>query len=141
MADVAAAVDDDAVVGRALATLQAPLGGSRPTIALLAQAFEDVAPEGTGGVALLEDLSPGGARLLMEVPVEPGTIVDFEVPGTNFSGKGRVVFNRVLESPMRVRFVVGLGREGRESRLRTWTREWRSLALGPVDTVDQKAIR
>ena len=42
---------------------------------------------------------------------------------------------------MRVRFVVGLGREGRESRLRTWTREWRSLALGPVDTVDQKAIR
>ena len=84
-------------------------------------------------LALLEDLSPGGARLLMETPVQPGTIVDFEVPGTTFSGRGRVVFNRILESPMKVRFVVGLGREARESRLKIWTREWRSLALGPVD--------
>jgi hypothetical protein len=64
--------------------------------------------------------------------------VTFDVPGTSFSGKGRVVFNRVLESPMRARFVVGLGRQARESRFRMWTREWRGLALGPVD---QEAAR
>ena len=92
----------------------------------------------TEGLALLEDLSPSGARLLMEVPVPPDRVVHFDVPGTNFSGKGRVVFNRVLESPMKVRFVVGLGRQARESRLRVWTREWRGLTIGPVD---QEATR
>ncbi len=92
----------------------------------------------TEGLALLEDVSAKGARLLMEVPVPPNRLVTFDVPGTTFSGSGRVVFNRSLESPMKVRFVVGLGRQARESRFRVWTREWRSLALGPVD---QEATR
>jgi hypothetical protein len=39
----------------------------------------------------------------------------------------------MLESPMKVRFVVGLDREARESRLRMWTREWRNLTVGPVE--------
>jgi cellulose synthase (UDP-forming) len=94
--------------------------------------------EPTLGLALLEDVSPSGARLLMEIPVAPQTLVTFEVPGTPFSGKGRVMFNRILESPMKVRFVVGLGRQARESRFRTWTRDWRAVALGPVD---QKAAQ
>jgi len=85
------------------------------------------------GLALLEDISPSGARLLMEMPVAPQTIVSFEVPGTSFSGRGEVVFNRMLESPMKVRFVVGLKREPRESRFRTWTHDWRSIARGSVD--------
>jgi cellulose synthase (UDP-forming) len=85
------------------------------------------------GLALLEDVSPSGARLLMEVPVAPQTLVTFEVPGTSFSGKGVVVFNRILESPMKVRFVVGLGRQARQSRFKAWTSEWRNIALGPVD--------
>jgi cellulose synthase (UDP-forming) len=89
--------------------------------------------EPTLGLALLEDVSPSGARLLMEIPVAPQTLVTFEVPGTPFSGKGRVMFNRILESPMKVRFVVGLGRQARESRFKTWTRDWRTVALGPVD--------
>ena len=92
----------------------------------------------TEGLALLEDVSERGARLLMEVPVPPNRVIQFDVPGTNFSGTGRVVFNRTLESPMKVRFVVGLGRQARESRFKIWTREWRSLALGPVD---QEATR
>src|SRR6202165_202745 len=92
----------------------------------------------TAGLALLEDVSERGARLLMEVPVPPNRVIQFDVPGTNFSGTGRVVFNRTLESPMKVRFVVGLGRQARESRFKIWTREWRSLALGPVD---QEATR
>ena len=87
----------------------------------------------TEGLALLEDVSARGARLLMEVPVPPNRLVTFDVPGTTITGSGRVVFNRSLESPMKVRFVVGLGRQARESRFRVWTREWRSLALGPVD--------
>lgn len=89
--------------------------------------------EPTEGLALLEDVSPSGARLLMEVPVPPDRVVTFDVPGTNFSGKGRVVFSRALESPMKVRFVVGLGRQARESRFKVWTREWRALTMGPVD--------
>ena len=80
-------------------------------------------------LALLEDVSQGGARLLMETPIAPQTVVTFEVPGTSFSGKARVVFNRILESPMKVRFVVGLARMPRESRFRTWTRDWRSVTL------------
>jgi cellulose synthase (UDP-forming) len=88
----------------------------------------------TEGLALLEDVSASGARLLMEVPVPPNRLVSFDVPGTTFSGKGRVVFNRSLESPMKVRFVVGLGREARESRFKVWTREWRGLAIGPAPT-------
>ncbi|MGH7489707.1 MAG: PilZ domain-containing protein, partial [bacterium] len=90
------------------------------------------------GLALLEDVSASGARLLMEVPVPPDRLVSFEVPGTTFSGKGRVVFNRTLETPMKVRFVVGLGRQVPESRFKTWTRGWRAIAFGPVD---QEATR
>jgi hypothetical protein len=80
------------------------------------------------GLALLEDVSPRGARLLMETPVAPGRKISFEVPGTSFSGQGTVIFNRTLESPMRVRFMVGIIRDPRKSRFRNWTREWRALA-------------
>jgi cellulose synthase (UDP-forming) len=89
---------------------------------------EDGAPPAEG-LALLEDVSASGARLLMEVPVPPNRLVTFEVPGTSFSGKGRVVFNRTLETPMKVRFVVGLGVQRRGSRLRAWSREWRGMPL------------
>jgi cellulose synthase (UDP-forming) len=97
---------------------------------------EDEPP--TESLALLEDVSQRGARLLMETPVAPQTLLTFEVPGTSFSGKGRVVFNRILESPMKVRFVVGLVRMPRESRFRTWTRDWRSVTFRGAD---QKAAQ
>ena len=42
---VAAAVESDAVAGRVLAHLQAPLGGARPTVALLARAFGRAFPQ------------------------------------------------------------------------------------------------
>jgi hypothetical protein len=92
----------------------------------------EIGEQAIEGPALLEDVTDRGARLLMEAPVPPDSIVHFQVPGTSFSGRGRVVFNRVLESPLKVRFVVGLGREPRESRLRAWTREWRNIALRPA---------
>lgn len=43
---LAAAVEDDLMVGRAFARLQAPIGGSRPTAGLLAAALADAAPRG-----------------------------------------------------------------------------------------------
>jgi hypothetical protein len=57
---------------------------------------------------LLEELSPTGARLLMDSPIPPGTSISFEVPGTTLKGEGKVVFVHALESPMSVRFSVGL---------------------------------
>jgi cellulose synthase (UDP-forming) len=60
------------------------------------------------GVALLENVSTHGARLIMENALEPGTPVRFEVPGTSLSGRGTVVFSRAFESPMNVRFAVGV---------------------------------
>lgn len=39
---LAAAVEDDAIVGRVLAHVQAPVGGSRPTLGLLARTFTSV---------------------------------------------------------------------------------------------------
>lgn len=80
------------------------------------------------GLALLEDVSPHGARLLMETPVAPGRRISFEVPGTSFTGQGTVIFNRTLESPMRVRFVVGIIRDRKQSRFKAWRRERRELA-------------
>ncbi|HEX8852824.1 MAG TPA: hypothetical protein VF754_05020, partial [Pyrinomonadaceae bacterium] len=57
---LAAAVEDDVMVGRALAFLQAPLGGSRPTLSLLASAFG--AEAATRGRALEELLTGAGVR-------------------------------------------------------------------------------
>ncbi len=121
--------------GKAVEMLANIRGERRYTVQLPARVTveEDGDETPVNGLALLEDVSASGARLLMETPVMPGRVVNFEVPGTSFSGKGRAVFNRMLESPMKVRFVVGLGREARESRLRMWTREWRSLTVGPVE--------
>lgn len=43
---LAAAVDEDLMVGRVLAFLQAPVGGARPTLGLLAAAYADLAEPG-----------------------------------------------------------------------------------------------
>lgn len=64
------------------------------------------APIEEGG--LLEEISIDGARLLLDRALEAGTKLQFDVPGTNLTGKGEVVFTRILESPMSVRFNVGM---------------------------------
>ncbi|WP_437310857.1 ATP-binding protein [Sorangium sp. So ce388] len=60
-----AAVEDDPMIGRILAHLQAPLGGSRPTMGLLAAAFADLAPGGAGALALLSTSPAVRAGLLV----------------------------------------------------------------------------
>lgn len=53
---VAAAVDEDLMVGRALAYVQAPVGGSRPTLGLLAASFDEL-----DGVHLIQRIVTGNA--------------------------------------------------------------------------------
>jgi len=51
--ELAAAIERDAMAGRAVACVQAPLGGSRPTVGLLAAAFGRLAPSlGVGDLLL-----------------------------------------------------------------------------------------
>jgi hypothetical protein len=57
---LAAAVEDDPVVGRMLSWLQAPQGGARPTLALLARALRPLAPQESES-ALLYALALGPA--------------------------------------------------------------------------------
>jgi hypothetical protein len=87
------------------------------------------------GVALLDDVSPQGARLIMENPLEPGTPVRYDVPGTSLSGRGTVVFSRAFESPMNVRFAVGVSLDRSPTqataieRVLRW--RWRSTTTPP----------
>ena len=62
------------------------------------------------GLGMLEELSDDGARLVLESPLEPGTRVTYDVPGTTIAGRGVVMFNRAFESPTNVRFAVGIQR-------------------------------
>jgi hypothetical protein len=62
-------------------------------------------------VALLEEVSASGARLVTDHPLPPGTPLEYEVPGTDIRGHGRVVFARVFETPVGTRFALGVQRE------------------------------
>ena len=73
------------------------------------------APEEVGRrMALLAEISAGGARLVMDEPVEPGSMVRFSVPGTRIRGVGRAVFSHATETPIGVRFAIGVRRSGAE---------------------------
>jgi hypothetical protein len=55
------AVEEDMLVGRAVAFMQTPVGGSRPTLGLLSTAFAQIAPADRRGRRGLEDLWHGNA--------------------------------------------------------------------------------
>ncbi|MBA3891050.1 MAG: glycosyltransferase, partial [Gemmatimonadaceae bacterium] len=63
------------------------------------------------GMGLLENISPAGARMLLDHPVAPGSTLHLEVPGTAYSSRGRVVFVDTLESSVGLRFIVGMAME------------------------------
>ncbi|HWK90036.1 MAG TPA: glycosyltransferase, partial [Longimicrobium sp.] len=77
---------------------------------------------GEGGsvrrMALLADVSPSGARLVLDEPVAPGTRMRFRVPGTDIRGSGRAVFSHATETPIGVRFAIGLQRSSRKPQER-----------------------
>jgi hypothetical protein len=71
-AALAAAVDDDLMVGRALAFLQAPVGGSRPLLGLLARTFDRGVGKDAGG-SLVQSLAGGaGVRCGLLALGSPG---------------------------------------------------------------------
>ncbi len=73
------------------------------------------APEEAGRhMAYLAEISASGARLVMDEPVEPGSLVRFAVPGTKIRGVGRAVFSHATETPIGVRFAIGVRRSGAE---------------------------
>lgn len=69
---------------------------------------------------LLEEVSPHGARLLVEKPIAPGSTVRFEVPGTVLSGVGQAVFTTAIESPASVRYSVGVNLRGDAPAQHRW---------------------
>jgi cellulose synthase (UDP-forming) len=69
---------------------------------------------------LLDELSPSGARLLVDDPIAPGTVVRFEVPGSTLSGEGTVVFAEALDAPACIRFAVGLSLKSPQPEPRRW---------------------
>lgn len=79
---------------------------------------------------LLEEISSSGARLLLESSVEDNSRIHFEVPGTDLQGHGKVVFTRILESPMSVRYTVGIALE----------RQRRNIGRLFVDTMSRTAV-
>ena len=72
------------------------------------------------GLAMLEEMSAAGARLILDAPIEPGSRVTYDVPGTGIAGSGVVVFNRAFESPGDVRFAVGVRGDRQVARRRAW---------------------
>ena len=87
------------------------------------------------GMGLLEEESRNGVRLIVESPIEPGTVMRWDVPGTTISGRGTVVFTRALESPLRLNFVVGIQRmDETAAAVPIWRRWGRSAP--PATTTD-----
>jgi hypothetical protein len=80
---LAAAVEDDVMVGRVLAHLQSPLGGSRPTLGLLATSLQAVTPSGLGVIDVLFSgtaISTGLLSLLGEGVPLPERAISVPVP-------------------------------------------------------------
>jgi cellulose synthase (UDP-forming) len=93
---------------------------------------------------MLDEISAAGARLVLDHPLAPGTTVGFEVPGTTLRGRGRVVFSTAMESPMSVRFVVGLALRDQSVQpraARRWTpRFTRRARVAPVETPEKVVV-
>jgi hypothetical protein len=84
------------------------------------------------GLGMLEEISGSGARLILENPVEPGSRVSYDVPGTSIAGTGTVVFNRLFESPATVRFAVGVRGDLASLRKKYWARSLRRPVPTPA---------
>jgi hypothetical protein len=57
---------------------------------------------------ILEELSDGGARLVGDAPIEPGTRLTFDVPGAKISGGGTVRHVQALQTSIAVLFSMGV---------------------------------
>jgi cellulose synthase (UDP-forming) len=57
---------------------------------------------------IIEDMSSGGAQLIGDLPLTPGTQITFDVPGAAVSGGGIVRHVRELRTPMATLFAMGI---------------------------------
>lgn len=119
------------LVENAIERFANPRGERRITVGLPALIGTTV--EGTGdvdlGMGLLEEWSGTDARFVLDNPIEPGTQIRWDVPGTTVSGKGVVAFTRSVESPLRASFVVIVRRSVPERRKVTGIRRWLAPAV------------
>lgn len=96
-----------------------------PVVVRVCQADAPHAPLCNLGLGMLEEVSMEGARLILECPIQPGTRVSYDVPGTAVAGSGTVVFNRAFESPGNVRFAVGVRGDRLPAHRRAWASSFR----------------
>lgn len=61
-------------------------------------------------LAVLEDRSRGGVRLVVDAPVELGSRVRYHIPGTMMRGTGEVVNRQSIPTPLGERHILGLRR-------------------------------
>jgi cellulose synthase (UDP-forming) len=92
---------------RGLVRLPARVGAARPGEDEVT-ALEDL--------VILEEISGKGARLLGNFAFEPGTLLRFEVPGTDIRGEGVVRHVSALETHMATQFSMGLELNGPKPR-------------------------
>lgn len=113
--------------------------GARHTVALpvlVSTTGKNGEGESEFGMGLLEEESRGGVRLILASPIEPGTTMRWEVPGTPVAGRGTVIFSRAIESPLRVNFVIGVQRIGEPSAWFAAWRRWRGWGRLPAPASD-----
>lgn len=96
------------VIARASEVMRNARAGRRTRVQLPARLVLGEGDDQMIAGGLLEEMSAQGARILVEAEVLPGTLVRFDVPGTGIQGNGTVVSARTLESPMSVRFSIGV---------------------------------
>jgi cytoskeletal protein CcmA (bactofilin family) len=83
-------------------------GETRVSVGMPAEVFVGPREGRLIGLALLEDVSPVGARIVIDHPVQPDSIVRLAIPGTTLDVTGKVVFVHALETSLGMRFVVGM---------------------------------
>ena len=57
---------------------------------------------------ILEEMSDGGARLVGDAPIEPGTRITFDVPGAKISGAGIVRHVQALQTSVAMLYSMGI---------------------------------
>ena len=156
---LAASVEDDPLVGRVLAHVQAPLGGSRPTLGLICHAFDSAFETGYSSLALLL----GGAAVqtgfliilnesapLPERPLTVPTVLclalaghDGSWPGATIGGKGTATValpSSVLENAKRHATALG-DQPHRALVLRTGSpAEGRAVASAVAESLDRRPL-
>ena len=83
-------------------------GETRVSVGMPAEVYVGPGEGRRLGLAMLEDVSATGARIVIDHPVQPDSIIRLVTPGTSLDSTGKVVFVNALETSLGMRFVVGI---------------------------------